>query len=168
MNASDDHERAPFYYGWIVLFALMYALVALYAFIFFGAAVLNVAMAEDLKLPRSALGLGFSTMTLLAGLPGPLVATFMGRYGARGAIILGSVLVALGCILMATVIKDAWSFVAVFGGLIGLGIAFSTQIPAQAAVTQWFFRRRALTMSLLWAMVGVGGAIASPMLVDRI
>ncbi|MHC1480907.1 MFS transporter [Frateuria aurantia] len=159
-NSSAD----PGCRGWVVLAALMYVFLAAYAFPYFGGSVLNVAMAESLKLPHSALGQGFALMTLAAGLPAPLVALFMQRCGARGSIMLGSGLIALGSALMATVVAATWSFVLVFGLLIGVGIAFAAAVPAQTTVTQWFTHRRALAMSLLWLMVGVGGAIAAPIL----
>jgi MFS family permease len=161
MGDKDDSQRAAGY-GWVVLGALMFVFLALYAPVFFGASVLNVAMAAEFKLPRGAIGAGFSLLSLASGLPGPLVALFMGRYGARGAIILGSLLIAGASVLMATLVTGAIPFVAVFGGLGGIGLAFSTAIPAQTAITQWFSTKRALAVSLLWVTLSVGGALVAP------
>jgi len=152
------------FHGWRILAVLMFAFVVAMAFPFFGAGVLNEAMGRELGLTRNTISLGFSLLILCAGLFGPLVAWSVARLGARLTMIGGLLLVAAGGILLATAVHLHWQFVLVFGGLLGTGMAFAAAIPAQAVVAQWFSRRLAMAMSILWLAVGGGGALAAPML----
>jgi MFS family permease len=152
------------FYGWTVLVVFMFVFLATTAFPYFGAGVVNAAMAKDLGLSRTTLGLAFSLLVLCSGLPGPLVAWVMGRIGARRTATLGSGIVALGAALIAVAATSAAQFAFFFGVVVGTGVCFSCAIPAQTTVTRWFVKRRALALSILWLAMGVGGAIAAPLL----
>jgi len=150
------------FYGWRLLAVLMYVFFATMAAPYFGAGVVNAAMAIQLGFNRSTLGLGFAALVLFSGLPAPLVAWTMSRCGARITMTIGATVVAMGSALMTFAVRDRLSFILIFGVLIGTGVAFSAAIPAQATLAQWFSRKRALALSLLWLSVGAGGAIIAP------
>jgi MFS family permease len=151
------------FYGWPLLGIFMCVFVATLAFPFFGASVVNAAMAKELGLERSLLGLAFTLMVLCSGLPGPLVALVMLKVGARLTVVFGALIIALGSVLIATLVSTGWHFVLLFG-VVGVGVSFSAAIPAQTTITQWFSRKRAFALSILWLSVGAGGSIAAPLL----
>jgi MFS family permease len=150
--------------GWGVLAALMFVFVPCMAFPFFGAGVLNAVMAKDLGLSRTTVAAGFSVMALCSGLMGPLVAASIGRIGARFTMAVGALIVMVAGLLLATIVKGDVSFIVCFGAVLGCGVAMATALPAQGVVTQWFSKRLAFALSLLWLAVGAGGAITAPVL----
>ncbi|HSW38999.1 MAG TPA: MFS transporter [Acidobacteriota bacterium] len=152
------------FYGWKILAALWIIVFINLAFPIYGSSVINAAMMEDLNLDRQTLGLLFSLFTILSGLPGPLVALCVGRYGVRLTLTAGSVLVVLGAVLMATVVKSGLLAAFAFGIIVGSGVAAGGMIAAQAGLANWFVRRRALALSVISTATGVGGFVASPLL----
>lgn len=160
-QAHEPTEGAEPFYGWRLVFVLMFVYMAGLSFPYFGAGVMNAAMAKALGMNRSVLGMAFSLVALFTGLPGPLVAWTIGRFGARYCIVGGTLTIAIAAALIATVVSSSWSFILLFGVVLGSGVAFSTSIPAQATVAQWFARKRAPAMSLLLISVGAGAIVAS-------
>lgn len=152
------------FYGWTLLPALWVILCINVAFTMFGSTVLNPAMAGELQFSRQSLGLVFSVFTLMSGLPGPLVALCVNRFGIRSTLALGSALVGVGALLMGTVVHSAWSAVLVFGVVVGAGSITGGVLAAQTSAAFWFVRRRALAMSLLMTAGGGGGFIAPSLL----
>jgi MFS family permease len=133
-------------------------------FPYYGASVLNAAMAQDLQLERSLLGLGFTLMLLIQGLCGPLISRAMRLWGIRVTIVVGSLILAAGAALMASWVDTGWQYLLAFGLVVGIGTGLSSYIPTQTLIAQWFDRHRALAFSIVIAAGGLGGFVASPML----
>jgi hypothetical protein len=56
----------------------------------------------------------------MSGLPGPLVALCVGRFGIRFTMLAGSLLIVIGSILMATVVNSRLLAAMVFGIVVGI------------------------------------------------
>jgi len=152
------------FYGWKLLAALWAIVCINLAFPIYGARVLDAVMVEDLNLDRQTLGGIFSLYTILSGLPGPLAALCVGRFGVRVTMFAGSLLVLIGSFLMATVVSSGLHAALAFGIVVGLGVAMGGVVGAQAGIAKWFVRRRALALAIFSTATGVGGFIASPLL----
>jgi MFS family permease len=152
------------FYGWKLLAALWVIVCINLAFPIYGTRVLDAVMVEDLKLNRQTLGGIFSLYTILSGLPGPLAALCIGRYGVRITMFAGSLLVLIGSLLMATVVRSGLHAALAFGIVVGLGVAMGGVVGAQAGIAKWFVRRRAFALAIFSTATGVGGFIASPLL----
>jgi MFS family permease len=152
------------FYGWKLLSVLWIVVFVNLAFPIYGSSVVNAAMIEALGLDRATLGLIFSLFTIMSGLPGPLVAFSVNRFGARLTLTLGSLLVVIGSILMATVVRTGWQAAVAFGIIIAFGVASGGVIAAQVGLAKWFFRRRALALAILSSATAVGGFAAAPLL----
>ncbi|MET0987636.1 MAG: MFS transporter [Steroidobacteraceae bacterium] len=161
MNATVPAK--PFY-GWYLLSAVWIILFINSALPFFGGGVMNAAMARAMDIDKETLGLGFSVMNLGAGLSAPLVALLITRKGVRAAFITGSLLLALGAVLMASVVSTGWQYVLVFGVIVGLAAGFGSTMSAQSAVALWFARKRGTAIALVMTATGVGGFVVAPML----
>jgi MFS family permease len=74
---------SPGFYGWKLLAAFWVVMFINLAFPAYGSSVINAAMLIDLRLDRQTLGWVFSTYMIMSGLPGPLVALSINRYGSR-------------------------------------------------------------------------------------
>jgi MFS family permease len=152
------------FYGWKLLAALWVIVCINLAFPIYGTRVLDAVMVEDLNLNRQTLGGIFSLYTILSGLPGPLAALCVARYGVRRTMFAGSLLVLIGSFLMATVVRSGLHAALAFGIVVGLGVAMGGVVGAQAGIAKWFVRRRAFALAIFSTATGVGGFIASPLL----
>ncbi len=152
------------FYGWKLLTALWAVVCINLAFPIYGARVLDAVMVQDLNLNRQTLGGIFSLYTIMSGLPGPLAALCVVRYGVRMTMFLGSILVGTGSLLMATVVNSGLSAALAFGIIVGAGVAMGGVVGAQAGIAKWFVRKRALALAIFSSASGIGGFIASPLL----
>jgi MFS family permease len=130
----------------------------------YGPAVINAAMAKDLGLHREMLGNMFSVYMIMSGLPGPLVAVSVNRFGVRKTLVLGSAFIIIGALLMATVVTSGMGGMLCFGLLVGTGVATGAALASQAGLARWFVRRRSLALSVLYSAGAIGGFVAAPLL----
>jgi MFS family permease len=166
LPAEPSRVRAPFY-GWKLLAALWVILIANLAFPIYGMSVLDPYMATALRLDRTMLGLTYAVFMTMTGIPGPLAAWLVHRFGIRITLIAGNLLLVLGAAAMASVIRSPFAIVLVAGVIVGSSDAIGGPVPAQASVTRWFVRRRSFALAVLLSAGGIGGFIAAPLL-DRI
>src|ERR1700734_4149179 len=96
------------FYGWKLLAALAAIVAVNQGGTYLGAAVINAPMAKDLGLSRGTLGLGSAVFVLFIALTAPLVARVVNSFGARTTLCAGSLLVALGSILLGTYASRGW------------------------------------------------------------
>jgi OFA family oxalate/formate antiporter-like MFS transporter len=157
----------PKFYGWKLLTALWIVVFINLAFPIYGSRGVEAVMMQDLGLNRQTLGLIFSLFTIMSGLPGPLVAICVGRFGIRLSLLCGSLLIVAGSISMATVVNSGLLAALVFGCIVGIGVAMGGVIAAQAGLARWFVRRRAFVLAILSTASAVGGFVAAP-LVNRV
>ena len=151
----------PDFYGWKLLAAFWVILFINLAFPAYGSSVINAFMVADLGFDRRTLGLMVSVYMMMSGLPGPLVAMFVNRYGVRATLVTGSAILMLGALAMATFVNTAAEAVVVFGFLVGFGVLSGGALAAQTGTAFWFIRRRALAISIILSAGGIGGFIAA-------
>jgi MFS family permease len=130
----------------------------------YGLSFLNVHMADEFGLSRTWLALVYSSFMVMTGLPGPLVARLIDRIGIRGTMVAGNLLLVVCAVAMATVVQSPVALLLVAGVGIGLADAIGGPIPAQAAATFWFVRRRALALAIILSGSTVGGIVGAPLL----
>jgi MFS family permease len=130
----------------------------------YGPAVINAAMAKAVGLQRETLGNMYSVYMIMSGLPGPLVAISVNRFGVRKTLLLGSSLIVMGALLMATVVTSGLGAMLCFGLLVGTGVATGAALASQTGLARWFVRRRSLALSVLYSAGAIGGFVAAPVL----
>jgi MFS family permease len=156
--------NARTFYGWKLVAVLSAAVSVNVGTAYVGAGVINASMAKDLHLTRGMLGLGSTIFVLVMGLASPVAARIVNSVGARMTLCAGSLITAMGSLLLALWVSQGWQYVLVYGGVVGIGSSFGALIPAQACASIWFKNKRALAMSLVLAGSGVGGSISAPLL----
>ena len=156
-------QEKPFY-GWKLLVIFWAIIILNFTFPTFGTSVVNTYMAKAMHLNRKELGLAFSVFSLMAGLPGPLIAKSINTAGIRLTLVMGTVLASFGAFLMALFVKTTSQAILVFGFIVGAGAALAGTIAPQVGIARWFHRQRARAMSLLLTASGIGGLIAVPTL----
>jgi OFA family oxalate/formate antiporter-like MFS transporter len=156
------------FYGWKLLIVFWVIIVLNFTFPTFGTSVVNTYMAKAMHWNRKELGLAFSVFSLMAGLPGPLVARSINRFGIRFTLVVGTLLSSAGALLMALVVRSVLGAILVFGIIVGAGVAMAGTIGPQVGMARWFRKKRARAISLLLTASGVGGCIAVPTLTGTI
>jgi MFS family permease len=150
------------FYGWKMLFVLWLILVV-HIMPFYGAGLISSYMAQELHFDRKMLGTAFA-IHQIALFPGPLAAYCVNRTGVRFTLMLGCFTVAIGALLMATVVHTSMEINIVFGLIIGLGTLANGLVATQSSVGRWFERRKAFAISLVMTGTYIGGFFAAPML----
>jgi MFS family permease len=150
----------PLFYGWVLLGVLWCVFAFNLGFPAYGGPVLNTAMATELALPRETLGLITTFYIIMSGLPGPLVAMAVNRFGVRRTLVAGSLMNVAGAAFMATVANSGVTAYLGFGLVIGGGVCTGAAIASQTALSRWFVRRRALAFSILYSAGAIGGYVA--------
>ncbi len=89
----------------------------------FGTSVVNTYMAKAMHLNGKQHGLAFTVFSLMAGLPGPLVAISIRKYGIRPTLVIGTLITSIGAFLMATRVNTLLQAILVFGIIVGAGVA---------------------------------------------
>ncbi|WP_322046532.1 MFS transporter [Paraburkholderia sp. J67] len=158
-------SRVP--YRWRLLAALWLIIVCAVSVPSIGSSVVNAHMAAALHFDRTVIGLGFGLFILTMGVPGPLVAALIRRFGVKRVVLAGCALLVVGTLATGTVVASSWAFPPVFGLLVGAGVACAGILPAQAAVARWFPDKRALAVSIVLSAIDIGGTFAPPAL-DKI
>jgi len=158
-----ETQEKPFY-GWKLLIIFWAIIILNFTFPTFGTSVVNTYMAKAMHLNRKELGLAFSVFSLMAGLPGPLVAKSINTLGIRPTLVMGTLLTSCGAFLMALVVKTTSQAILVLGFIVGAGVAMAGTTAPQVGIARWFHRKRARAMSLLLTASGIGGLIAVPTL----
>lgn len=152
------------FYGWKLLAAFWVVMFIIIGFPAYGSPVLNAVMLGDLQLDRKTVGSVYSIYMLMAGLPGPLVALSVNRFGSRTTLLAGCALVVVGALFMALVTRSGAQAIFGAGVLVGTGVVTGSAIASQACLARWFVRRRALVISILYSGGAIGGLIAPPLL----
>ncbi len=152
------------FYGWKLLVIFWVIIVLNFTFPTFGTSVVNTYMAKAMHLSREKLGLAYSVFSLMAGLPGPLVAMSINRLSIRFTLVMGTLLASIGSLLMAAFVHTIFQAILVLGFIVGAGVAMAGTMAPQVGVARWFHRKRARAMSLLLTASGIGGFIAVPTL----
>jgi MFS family permease len=152
------------FYGWKLLMVFWLIIVLNFTFPTFGTSVVNTYMAKAMHLNRTQLGWAFTAFSLMAGLPGPLVARSINKFGIRVTLVVGTLISSFGALLMALVVRTVLEAIIVFGIVVGAGVAMAGTIGPQVGMARWFRKKRARAISLLLTASGVGGCIAVPTL----
>ncbi|HUA01698.1 MAG TPA: MFS transporter [Candidatus Aquilonibacter sp.] len=152
------------FYGWKLLWILWAFIFLNFAFPTFGMSVVNTDMARAMHLNHKELGLAYSAFSLMAGLPAPLVAMSINRFGIRLTVAAGALLVATGALLMIFVAHTALQSILILALLVGFGASMGGTLAPQVAMARWFYRKRALAIATVLSASGTGGCIAVPFL----
>jgi MFS family permease len=150
----------PLYYGWILLGVLWLVFAFNLGFPAYGGPVINTAMAKDLGFSRETLGLITTFYIIMSGLPGPVVAMAVNRFGVRRTLLAGSLMNVGGALFMATVANSGAAAYLGFGLVVGGGVCTGAAIASQTALSRWFVRRRSLALSILYSSGAIGGYFA--------
>ncbi len=128
----------------------------------FGISALFKPIASDLGLSRAATSVPSSIGRLEGGLEAPLAGWLVDRFGPRWVVLLGVFGAGLALILM-NFIDSLWAFVIVWGVMLGTAHNFTSGVPQDKAITNWFVKKRGLALGIKAAVAGLSGALVLPL-----
>ncbi len=148
--------RPRFFYGWFLVGLLFF----IYGFglnpSYGGWGIFAKAMMDDLGLKREDIGGVFGLFTFLYSGVGLIVGWAQPRIGIRATMIIGFLMSASGFV----VTSQAHSVLSLYLGfslLGGAGVGLATIIPCQTIAQNWFVKRRALAIAIIFTSGGVVG-----------
>ncbi|MYA07621.1 MAG: MFS transporter [Holophagales bacterium] len=159
MTVSSGTRRK--FYGWpmVAVGFVTYGLGIAPAY--YGLGIFASSLIADLELTRQQIGEMFGAFTFTYGLVSPVAAAVIRRWGIRATVTAGALCAASGFWLVseassATELYLGYSLVG------GIGIGFSTLLPAQSMPVFWFRRYRARATAIILTGAAVVGFLWQP------
>ena len=151
-----------FYGWWIVLACWAVTLYGGGAF-FFGFSAFFKPISEEFGWSR-ALTAGAISLSQAEGfIEGPIVGPLVDRFGPRKLMLFGVALASIG-FLVLSIVNGLLMFYLVYVLLLAIGFNTGFFVAAQAAVANWFIRKRSRALGLLSTANGFGGAVMAPLI----
>ncbi|MEA3253780.1 MAG: MFS transporter, partial [Chloroflexota bacterium] len=160
MARMPPPRKPRLFYGyWIVLvgFLCVFLTMGCGNFIF---SLFVKSLQTDLGWSRGEIMTAFTIFFLIMGIASPFIGRLVDRYGPKGVILSGALLMGLGFLLLS-VMKALWCFYLGYA-IIGIGAAAMGAIPASAVVSNWFKRKRGTAIGIMSSGIGAGGLVLSP------
>ncbi|MGB6684129.1 MAG: MFS transporter [Candidatus Acidiferrum sp.] len=166
-SASTFTEFNPRYYGWRVVLAACFGVMAGFGSLFvYTFTVFVKPLGTQFGWSRGAVSLGFGLAAITLGLVSPLLGHLLDRFGPRRIIL--PCMAVFGCAIASLAFLRAhlWQFYAVciVLGLVGNGAA---HLAYSRSISTWFQQR--LGTALAWVMLGAGlGAMILPVVAQAV
>ncbi|HVC35754.1 MAG TPA: MFS transporter [Chloroflexota bacterium] len=150
------------YYGWIVALALM-LLASVNNSGSFAFGMFLLPMSQQFGADRATLALAPTINRWLAGLLQPFGGYLADRFGPRALALVGATCFGVSMFLLAFA-RDPLGLYLAYGLLGGIGLAMAGGGTSARIIGAWFYRRRAVAMSLASGGVVVGQFVIVPIL----
>jgi len=149
------------FYGWIITagsFLLSFVIVGVG---FYSLTIFLDALCSDRGWSRASVSGATTLYFLTSGVTGTLIGRAVDRYGPRGWIVAGALLMSVGLLAIGRVREPNDLFGVYF--LMAVGFGMSSAVPTNAILARWFVARRARAMSISHTGVSVGGMVVVPL-----
>jgi sugar phosphate permease len=153
--------RGRFFYGWWIVGAMLVALMVGSGLTFWSFTVYIPPLEREFGWSRAQVSSAFSVGVIVSGITAPFAGRMIDRIGARRSVAVGSIGLFITFSLF-TRVEALWQYLAVFG-LQSFVFTWTSFLPFQWTLAQWFVRRRGLAMGIATAGFGLGGSIFLPM-----
>lgn len=127
----------------------------------YGISVFFKPLAADLGLSRAVTSIAAGIGGLEGGLEAPLTGWLCDKFGPRWPIFIGTCIMATGLALMYF-INSLWSYLIVWGVIIGFGGNLALTIAVEKVLSNWFVRKRGLVLGIRFVLMSLGGVFAIP------
>ncbi len=151
------------FFGWWTVIASGIISGLGHGFTSYGFSALFKPLAAELNFNRAVTSVAAGIARLEGGLEAPLTGWLVDRFGPRWVIFTGVCIAAAGILLM-NIVNSLWAYYLVWGLLIGTGINLSLTIAIDKTITNWFISKRGLAQGIKFALIGIVGVIALPII----
>ena len=149
-----------FYGWWVALGGCLISLVCA-GVGFYSQGVLLDALCAERGWSRAGVAGASGAYFVVSGFAGLAVGRAIDRFGARGFIAVGAVLLAASLVAVGRVESQAMLYV--WFPLMAIGASLAGPVPTSAIVTRWFVARRARAMTVSQTGVSLGGILLVPL-----
>jgi MFS family permease len=156
-----ETPRPPVHYAWTVLAAVTLVLLTA-AGVRAAIGVFIKPMEAEFGWPRTTLSAAVSLSLVLYGAAGPIMGRLADRWGPRGILTIGSILVGLGT-MGGAFIQNVWQLFLTLGVVAAIGASAAATPVAATAVTRWFETRRGLVLGITGAGMAGGQLLVLPL-----
>jgi MFS family permease len=111
--------------------------------------------------PKATISSAVTLYFLTSGIMGMIIGRQVDRYGPKGVLIVGSVVIGAGFALLSR-INTIWQLYAVYF-MMALGFSCTSLVPVNTLITNWFIRKRGFAMSLANTGLSAGGIVLVPL-----
>jgi len=125
-----------------------------------GFSALFKPIASEFGFSRTVTSVAVSIGSAVHGIASPLTGWLVDKFGPRVLITIGMFITGLGLILM-NFVNSLWTFYAVWGVILGIGMSMGLEIPIDKAITNWFVKKRGVALSVRWFFTGSAGLVLS-------
>ena len=161
--STNEKKGGGIFYGWWIVAATCVVNAIGGGVYFYGFSVFFLPIKQALNLSSASTSLIFSLSRAEGAVEGPLAGYLIDRYGPRRMLTVGSLIVAVGYILLSRVNSFA-TFLIVYLGIVSLAFNAAFSGSTMAVVNNWFIRRKGLAMAISIAAFSLGGSIIAPLL----
>ena len=159
----EKKESSKVFFGWWTVLASGFLCLWGFGYNAYGISALFKPIALELGFNRANTSIAAGIGRFQGGFEAPIAGWITDRFGPKWIVFGGILLSAISLLLMAF-IHSLWSFLLVWGLLLGTGINTALAIPLDTAITNWFVKKRGVALSIKWMFSGVSGAIILPMI----
>ena len=156
------HRLAPnLFYGWIVALGCGLLSFVVVGIGFYGLVVFMDALVAERGWDRAQIAAATSLYWIVTGLVGIPIGRGVDRFGARGFLLAGVLVMACALIGIGR-ITAPWQIFPWYV-LLAIGFSLAGSIPSGAIITRWFSARRGMAMMLAHTGVSLGGIVLVPL-----
>jgi MFS family permease len=154
-------QTGRLFYGWWIVVGAFFLNMAGIGIIMNCYGVFIKPVSDALGFTRGSFTLYFSIAAVSMMVAAPVVGKLLERYNIRIIMTISTAVMAASFALFSQC-SSLWQFYAL-AVFLGIGSAGSHIIPVSMMITNWFVKKRGLTMGIVFAATGIGGFIFNPL-----
>jgi sugar phosphate permease len=155
-------DRKALYYGWVVT-GVCFLSVGVSVAIRQSLIIFFPSLLEKFGWSRAALSVAPSLSGFIASFFGLIIGILSDKWDVKKILISGAVVAALG-LLLCTTTRRLWQIYLFFGLITSIGIASLGMLPNTIILSNWFMKRRGMTIGIVASSYGAGTLILMPLL----
>ena len=161
-RSDTEHPSQPkAFYGWWIVFAGTLILSVSSGIGFYGHGVFLDPLHTLHGWSKATISSAITLYFLTSGTMGMIIGRQVDRYGPKGVLIIGSVVIGAGFVLLSR-IHTVWQLYAVYF-MMAIGFSCTSLVPVNTLITNWFIRKRGFAMSLTNTGLSAGGIVLVPL-----
>jgi len=145
------------FFGWWIVLASTLLNFLNGGIFFYGFTVFFNPIRNTFGWTAALTSLAFTLQRLESGIIGPLIGLLVDRVGPRKLMLAGWFVAALGFLWLSQ-INSLWAFYGAFL-VLATGFSFAEWIPIQAAIVNWFSKKRSRAMAIAFTGYGASGIL---------
>ena len=154
-------RRGRIFYGWWIVAVCIIVLVFHAGAAFYAFGRFLPTLIEELGSSTTAISAAISIYMVVLGLTSPVVGKLTDKYGPKQVLLWGSVIAAVGLMLLS--LTSALWHLYVLYLVVGIGMSGAGTVPVSVAISNWFTKRRGLALGITMAGISLGAIALAPL-----